>query len=112
MLPSDLVNVPGLSYDLILGVLTSILSNFFMKCSLPNWSKQLVVLAVAVLAALARCYLTGSFTGTNISAAILLVLGVAYGSYETFLKDLGKYLQANAGVTDGKPTVATNQEGS
>jgi len=99
MLPSDLVNIPGLSYDLVLGVITSLLSNLFMSCNLPNWLKQVIVLAVAVLAALARCYLTNSFTGTNLSASILLVLGVAYTSYQTFLKDLSKYLQANVGVT-------------
>lgn len=100
MIDSPLVNVPALSYDLVLGIITSLLSNIFMKCSMPNYLKQIIVIAIAVLFAVGRCYLTDSFSGTNISAAILLVIGVAYGAYQTFLKDLGKTIQANVGVTD------------
>jgi hypothetical protein len=111
MIDSALVNVPGLSYDLVLGIIVSLLSNIFMKVSLADWLKQLIVLVVAVLFALARCYLTNSFTGTNISAAIVLVITVAYGAYQTFLKSLGQTIQTNVGVTDkDKPVVVVPEK--
>jgi hypothetical protein len=104
MIDAPLVNVPGLSYDLLLGIITSLLSNVFMKLSLPDWAKQAIVLVIAVLFAVGRCILTDSFTGTNLSASILLVIGVAYGAYQTFLKDLGQSIQAKVGITDKTPT--------
>lgn len=103
---TSLVNVPGLSYDLILGLVVSLLSNIFMKYSFANWIKEAVVLAVSIVAALAECYLTNSFDGSNISAAIVVVAGVAYTAYQTLLKGLGQAIQANVGITDKGPAPA------
>ena len=84
--------------DALNGVITSILGGFLTTCKMQAWQKQGVVLAIAVLFGLARCYLTGQFTDTSIAAAIVVVVATAWTSYQTFLKDLVKQLQASGPV--------------
>jgi hypothetical protein len=97
------INLNGLALDAAIGVVVSILGGLFTSCAMKDWQKQLIVLGVSVVLAVARCYLTGDLTTTNIAASIVAVAVSAWTSYQTITAKIARELQVNVGVTGDKP---------
>lgn len=82
------------------GAVTSALAAWLTTRSMESWQKQAVVIAVAIVAAFVRCYLTGQFKAESITASIIIVLTAAWGAYKTFLSALVPHLQAVGPIKD------------
>lgn len=94
------VNLNGLALDTLIGVITSILGGFFTSYQMKPYLKQVIVLAISILLAAGRCFLTGDFQATNLAASIVTVVGSAWVAYQTITEKLAKQLQTVGPIKD------------